>query len=104
MSESSDIDVNRYPDKEEGEVYGVVTEMLGANRLNVRCIDGEERQCRIPGSMQKREWIREDDLVIVDPWDFQDEKGDVAYRYERQAAEELRDSGKLVDFEETGDA
>jgi len=80
---------------EEGEVFGVVAEMLGANRVRVRCADGVERTARIPGRMQKRIWIREDDVVLVEPWDWQDEKGDVAWRYEKSEADQLREEGHL---------
>lgn len=71
----------RMPD--DSEVFAEVSEMLGANRVRVRCSDGEERTARIPGRMQKRIWIREDDIVLVDPWDWQDEKGDITWRYEK---------------------
>jgi translation initiation factor 1A len=83
----------RMPD--DDEVFAVVTEMLGANRIRVRCADGVERTARIPGRMQKREWIREDDVVIVSPWDWQDEKGDVEYRYEKSDADQLREEGHI---------
>ncbi len=66
---------------EEGEILGTVTSMLGANRVVVRCVDGVTRMCRIPGKMKKRIWIREGDVVIVVPWEFQNEKGDVVWRY-----------------------
>ncbi len=75
---------------EDDEVLGVVAELLGANRLEVRCEDGETRTARIPGSMQKRVWISEDDIVVVEPWSWQEEKADVVYRYTQQEAEELR--------------
>ena len=80
---------------EEGEVFGVVVEMLGANRVRVRCADGVERTARIPGRMQKRIWIREDDVVLVEPWDWQDEKADITWRYEKQEADQLRDEGHI---------
>ncbi len=83
----------RMPD--EDEVFAEVTDMLGANRVTVRCADGVERTARIPGRMQKRVWIREDDLVIVDPWDWQDEKADITHRYEQAEADELRREGHL---------
>ncbi|ESS08983.1 MAG: translation initiation factor 1A (aeIF-1A) [uncultured archaeon A07HN63] len=83
----------RMPD--EDEVFAEVTDMLGANRVTVRCADGVERTARIPGRMQKRVWIREDDLVIVDPWDWQDEKADISHRYEQAEADELRREGHL---------
>jgi translation initiation factor 1A len=71
----------RVPNKKDGEVLGTVVSMLGANRVVVRCVDGVTRMCRIPGKMKKRIWIRENDVVIVVPWDFQDEKADVIWRY-----------------------
>jgi len=80
---------------EDDEVFATVTDMLGANRVSVRCADGVERTARIPGKMQKRVWIREDDVVLVDPWDWQDEKADITYRYEKQDAEQLREEGHI---------
>ena len=83
----------RMPD--DGEVFAEVTDMLGANRVTVRCADGVERTARIPGRMQKRVWIREDDLVLVEPWDWQDEKADITHRYEQSEADQLRNEGHL---------
>jgi len=80
---------------EEGQVFAVVTDMLGANRIRVRCTDGVERIARIPGRMQKRIWIRQDDVVLVDPWDWQDEKADVVWRYEKTEADQLRREGHV---------
>ena len=80
---------------EEGEVFATVTDMLGANRIRVRCADGVERTARIPGRMQKRIWIRENDVVLVEPWDWQDEKADVVWRYENQEADQLRREGHI---------
>ncbi|MFC7097119.1 translation initiation factor eIF-1A [Halobaculum marinum] len=84
----------RMPD--DDEVFAEVTEMLGANRVKVRCADGTRRTARIPGRMQKRTWIREGDIVLVSPWDWQDEKADIEHRYEGQAADQLRDEGHIV--------
>jgi len=90
MSGDSDL---RLPD--DDEVLGIVESMLGDNRLRVRCMDGETRTARIPGRMEKRVWINEDDVVIVEPWDWQDEKADVKWRYEGQQADQLREEGYL---------
>lgn len=76
---------------EGDEVLGVVESMLGANRLEVRCADGTVRTARIPGRMKKRVWINEDDVVLVDPWDWEEEKADVVWRYDNREAEELRE-------------
>jgi translation initiation factor 1A len=80
---------------EDDEVFAEVTDMLGANRVQVRCADGKERTARIPGRMQKRIWIREDDVVLVDPWDWQDDKADVTWRYEKSDADQLREEGHI---------
>jgi len=81
---------------DEDEVFAEVVEMLGANRVP-RALCGREKKSgpRIPGRMQKRVWIREDDIVLVEPWDWQDEKGDIAWRYEKSEAEQLREEGHL---------
>ena len=73
----------RLPKKREGEILGVVESMLGANRLRVKCMDGKTRMGRIRGKMRKRIWIRERDIVIAVPWQFQDEKADIVFRYTR---------------------
>ena len=80
---------------EEDEVFATVTNMLGANRVAVRCADGVERTARIPGKMRKRVWIREDDTVLVEPWEWQDEKADVTWRYTKQEADQLRSEGHI---------
>ena len=85
----------RMPEGEE--VFAIVTDMLGANRVKVRCMDGTERTARIPWRMQKRIWIREDDVVLVEPWDWQDEKADVVWRYEKQEADQLREEGHITE-------
>ncbi len=96
MSDSGSRKSLRMPD--DDEVFAVVTNMLGANRVRVRCMDGKERTARIPGRMQKRIWIREDDVVLVEPWDWQDEKADVAWRYNKQDADQLRREGHIQEM------
>ena len=73
------------------DVLGVAVKMLGYDRILVRCQDGKERLCRIRGKMKRRVWIRERDVVLVSPWDFQtDTRGDLIWRYTRAQAETLR--------------
>jgi len=68
----------------KGEIFGVVEQMSGFDRLRVRCKDGHVRMCRIPGKIRKRLWVRVNDVVIVRPWTVQsDEKADIIYRYTR---------------------
>jgi translation initiation factor 1A len=81
----------------EGEVLGVVVKLLGFDRILVKCQDGAERLCRIRGKMKRRVWIRENDIVIVSPWEFQtDKRGDVVWRYTHSQADTLRRKGILT--------
>jgi translation initiation factor 1A len=79
------------------DVLGVAVKLLGFDRVLVKCQDGHERLCRIRGKMKRRVWIREGDIVLVSPWDFQsDKRGDIFWRYKRSQAEWLRRKGYLT--------
>ncbi len=81
----------------KGDVLGIAVKLLGFDRILVKCQDGHERLCRIRGKMKRRVWIREGDVVLVSPWDFQrDKRGDVFWRYTRAQAEMLRKKGLLT--------
>lgn len=81
----------------EGEVLGVVTQILGADRIKVRCTDGLSRVIRIPGKHRKRLWCRQNDVVSIMPWyGLQEEtRGDLVYRYNRNAASWLEEKGYI---------
>jgi len=85
----------RVPRKEAREVLAIVESLLGANHLKLRCMDGVVRMGRIPGSMKKRIWIHEGDVVIAVPWDFQNEKADVIWKYTRPQVDWLDKKGFL---------
>jgi len=79
------------------DVLGVAVKMLGFDRILVKCQDGHERLCRIRGKIKRRVWIREGDIVLVSPWDFQSEaRGDIIWRYTRGQADWLRRKGYLT--------
>ena len=79
------------------DVLGVAIKLLGFDRVLVKCQDGNERLCRIRGKMKRRVWIREGDVVLVSPWDFQsDTRGDLFWRYTRAQAEMLRKKGYIT--------
>ena len=78
------------------DVLGLAEKVLGAERFMVKCQDGKERLCRIRGKMKRRAWVREGDIVLVSPWDFQsDKRGDIFWRYRRNQVEWLRNKGYL---------
>ena len=80
---------------QENEILGISEKLLGYDRIMVRCQDGVTRLCRIKGKMKRKVWIRLNDIVLVAPWDFQDTRGDIVWRYKGNEAEWLRGQGYL---------
>ena len=79
------------------DVLGTTVRMLGFDRILVRCQDGKERLCRVRGKLKRRVWVREGDIVLVSPWDFQsDKRGDIFWRYRKDQTEWLRSHGYLT--------
>ena len=79
----------------EGEILGIVLQILGADRIQVRCMDGKTRTVRIPGKYRKRLWTRQNDIVSVMPWYGlqEDTRADLVYRYNRNQADWLEKKG-----------
>ena len=85
----------KMPNKRVNEMFALAQQLLGGRRVTVLCEDGETRMARIPGKMRRRQWVREGDLIIVWPWDFQDSKADVKHRYTKTQAMYLSRKGVL---------
>lgn len=82
------------------EVIGIIEQRVGANRMIVKCLDGNQRNCRIPGALRRGLWIRPGDIVIVRPWEFEaNKKGDVIFKYTPAAIEWLKRRGLLKEIE-----
>lgn len=78
------------------QAIGVVEQRLGGSRMRVRCLDGKTRNCRIPGRLKRRLWIREGDIILVEPWEISgDEKGDVIFKYRPNQIAVLNKKGLL---------
>jgi translation initiation factor 1A len=93
MSEEVERRALRMPN--DDEVFAVVTEHNGGNHVRLRCADGRNRMGRIPGRMRYRTWINEGDVVVAEPWSWQDEKATIEWRYTKQDAEQLRREGHI---------
>ena len=64
------------------ETIGILESRLGSSRTRVRCLDGKTRVCRIPGRLKRKLWVREGNVVLVEPWEYGgDEKGDIIFKY-----------------------
>lgn len=77
------------------EVIGVIVQRLGGNKMEVSCSDGKTRNCRVPGRFKRDLWLRPKDIVLVVPWEFDNEKGDVIFKYSGTAINQLRRKGLL---------
>ena len=87
----------KMPNRRINEMFALAEQILGGRRVSILCEDGETRLARIPGKMRRRQWVREGDLIIVWPWDFQDSKADVKHRYTKTQAMYLSRKGVLPD-------
>lgn len=74
------------PKKDKNEMFALTDRLLGGSRMTVICADGKSRMARIPGRMKRRQRVRVGDLVIIRPWEIQDEKADIIFRYRRTQA------------------
>ena len=86
------------PYKPKGEMFAVAETFQGGSRLQVICEDGIRRMGRIPGKLRRRMWGRENDLLIVVPWSFQDTKADVKFRYTPTQTANLKRRGKIPEI------
>ena len=86
------------PNARINEMFAIADTILGGRRVRVVCADGETRLARIPGKMRRRQWVREGDLIVVQPWDFQDAKADVKKRYSKTQSLYLSRKGVLPEI------
>lgn len=83
------------------QTLGILEQRLGGSRMRVRCLDGKSRICRIPGRLKRSLWVREGDVLLIEPWELGgDAKGDVIFKYKPIQVEFLRRRGHLKGLEE----
>ena len=86
------------PNRKVNEMFAIADQILGGRRVRAVCEDGDSRLARIPGKMRRRQWVREGDLIVVQPWDFQDEKANVCMRYTKTQSLYLSRKGVLPEI------
>jgi translation initiation factor 1A len=77
------------------EVIGKIEQRLGGNKMMVNCLDGKSRNCRVPGRLKRKLWLRPNDVVIIEPWELDNSKGDVLFKYRPNQIDWLREKGYL---------
>ena len=87
----------RMPKK--GELIGVIMQRFGGNRMEIHATDGKKRNCRVPGRYKKFLWLRPKDIVLITPWPDDDSKGDIIFKYNSSAINQLRKKGLLTGLE-----
>ena len=78
-----------------GEMLGRVMKLLGSDHVLVRCADNKTRVGRIRGKLKRRIWVRENDIVLIAPWEFQDNRCDILWRYTIAQADWLKQNSYL---------
>ena len=83
------------------EVLGVVDVRLGMGKSRIKCFDGKERLCKVPGAKKRRLWVRPGDTIIIEPWEFGgDTRGNIIYKYKPAEVNWLKKKGFLKDMED----
>ncbi len=86
------------PKRKVNEMFAIADQILGGRRVRSICEDGETRLARIPGKMRRRQWVREGDLIVIQPWEFQEEKANVCMRYTKTQSLYLSRKGVLPEI------
>lgn len=84
----------------KGELIGVLLQRFGGARMEILCSDGKKRNCRVPGRYKRSLWLRPRDIVLITPWPDDDSKGDVIFKYNSSAINQLRKRGMLDSLKE----
>ena len=61
------------------------------------CFDGKERMATMCGSMRKRRFINQSDIVLVSLREWQDSKCDIIDHYDENLTRKLKDKGLIPD-------
>ena len=78
------------------EVIGIVDQRVGGNKMFVACLDGKTRNCRVPGRLRRKLWLRPGDVVIIEPWELDaDTRADVIFKYTKTQIALLKRKGYL---------
>jgi translation initiation factor 1A len=93
--EEQELIPQRVPLPRGREVIGIIEQRLGGNKMMVACLDGKSRNCRVPGRLKRELWLRENDVVIVEPWELDNTRGDVLIKYRPNQIEWLKLKGYL---------
>jgi translation initiation factor 1A len=84
--------------KDDMQEYGMMTKMLGGQRIMVMLVDKTEIMAVIPGRFRKRCWMKAGDTLIVSRREFQESKWDVCYKYNEDEVRIMVKKDELPSF------
>lgn len=94
-------EIRRTPVPRGNQVLGLCEQRVGGSRMKVRCMDSKMRICRIPGRLKRKLWVREGDILLIEPWELGgDDKGDVLFKFKPVQVDVLRRKGLLKELTE----
>lgn len=79
-----------YADDEQ--VYGLLTAALGSRFFDVSCLDGRSRRCRV---RNRRMRVTKGEWCIISLRPFDDNAGDIIYRYKPEEVRVLKKQGAI---------
>jgi translation initiation factor 1A len=85
--------------RNENELIGVIEQRVGGIRMLVKCSDGKTRNCRVQGKSRKKLWLREKDIVLIELWEFDKDRGNIVFKYNPTSINWLKNKGYLKSVE-----
>jgi len=83
----------RFP--RQNQIIGLIEQRVGGSRMLVKCTDKKTRNCKVPGRLRRGLWLREGDYVIIEPWEFDNDKGNILFKYNPGDISVLKSRGML---------
>lgn len=93
--DSEEPSITRAPLPKGREVIGIIEQRYGGNKMKVNCLDGKDRVGRVPGRLKRYLWLRPGDVIIIEPWEMDNEKGEILLKYKPSQIAWLKKNGYL---------
>ncbi len=87
--------ITRAPLPRGREVIGIIEQRYGGNKMKVNCLDKKERVGRVPGRLKRELWLRPGDVIIIEPWELDNNKGEILLKYKPSQVAWLKKNGYL---------
>ncbi len=87
--------ITRAPLPKGREIIGIIEQRYGGNKMKVNCLDKKDRLGRVPGRLKRYLWLRPGDIIIIEPWELDDNKGEILLKYKPSQIAWLRKNGYL---------